>query len=315
MEIVTSPTQPVEWSTNGSTPVVSNATNSDNATGKTGVCSWCGHLVTQAASVAKSSVVSATTIVLNFTAAAAEDSSTLSCILRKLDRHLLAMIGEIRRSPAEYFKRFTTSIRAAAGVIDFTQVAVDIDYFVQRKFKKESYSAITGKGMLTISDIGYACLWLEEMGVKAFKNAAVAIGQMRIFSFVPAITSSIPVLHNMPQLQKAATAIGNVRVFSVIGQISLQTVAERTLALAYAFLTLDAYQKLLDAIKNKDRVEITSAALETAYLLSELAIDGLVLIGYTSVIGLGAAAATCVALAVASLSYRSFCRQQQPKTV
>lgn len=274
---------------------------------------WCGRKVISSATTAAKAVVTLFTETVNFTAIATEDSGTLSFICRKLDRHILAMIQQLGNAPTDYFKRLSTSLKSVMGVLDFAQVAVDIDYFVQKKFKKDNNVTVCGKISLAISDVGYALLWLQELGLTNLSKAAAAISNAKIFSFVPAVVSSIPPLRNLSHLQKAAASVGNIRVFSFVDKISLHTIAETTLGLAYMFFAVKAYQNFAKAITEKDTSGMTSAVLEGFYLASELAIDGLLLAGYTNILGLGVMAATSVVLAVSSLAYRSLYNQQKKR--
>jgi hypothetical protein len=277
-------------------------------------CSWSGHVVNFSAAAVELvtyKVIGAIQTVFNCSALVVEDSNILACFFRKLDRHILTMFEHVIQLRSDHFKRVGESLKSMLGVIDFVQVAVDIDYFIRGRFNVDSKITVLGKISLAFSDLGYAILWLEEMGFFTLSKAATALGNVRLFSFVPALISNITPLRHMSGLQQAAASIGNVRVFSFLNKISFEFIALRALTLAYAFFAVDAIQKLIESVKTKDKVSIINSSLECLYLISELALDGLLFAGVSHPLGLGLAATTCVTLAIGSLIYKHFNKSEK----
>lgn len=85
-------------------------------------------------------------------------------------------------------------LRAASVVnlIDALQIFADLDYFLNRRWldergvRKVSYFDVVAHVALAIADVGGAVLWLEELGF-ALSKAVNAIGNVRVFRFVPLI--------------------------------------------------------------------------------------------------------------------------------
>jgi hypothetical protein len=232
--------------------------------------------------------------------ALAGDSNALAAFFRKLDKHVLRMMEHVGNLPG-YFNRFGAAIRSAVAVIDFAQVAADIDYFINGKFKQDNKINIAGRVAACVADVGGALLWLEEMSFYSLSKAAAAIGNVRIFSFVPKVVSIIPGVRNCTRLQSVAATVGNLRVFSFITKISLGFVAERALTLAYAFFAIESFKRLIEPGTGIQKVQ---ASLDLASYSAELALDALLTVGVASTVVLGIAGATCLTLALASFLHK-----------
>lgn len=286
--------------------------NSQNHNCISKISAWSGRSISLIENGAKSiscKIVHLAQNVLVGLSALCEDTNALAALFRKLDKHVLRMFEQTARIPG-YFDKFADSIRSTTGVIDFVQVAADADYFFNGKFKDDNKLSISAKIALTITDVGGSLLWLEEMSFFTLSKAAASIGNVRIFSFVPKLISSIPVIRDFAGLQRLAATIGNARIFSWISKISLGFIVERALTIGYLFLAAESIQRL---IQPGNSYQKTQASLDLASYVSELALDALLTIGVTSVIGLGAVGSVCITFALSSFAYKLFHQDELKK--
>ena len=242
---------------------------------------------------------------LTFIARSIEETSTLSVIGRKLDRHILPMIQQVRELPVNHFKRFSTAIRALVGAIDCAQAAADFEWLSSGRFIKESLPSIYGKFCLTLSDVSYALLWLNDIGLANLSKASAALGEMRLFSFAPIVVSRVDWLQNQPYLQQAAASLGELRVFSFFEKINLTLFADTTLAISCLFFMRKVFDELHHATKFNQKERIFIALTDGLCLTSELAINAVRIAGCAGVLGLGIMSCVSVSLAITSLGWRS----------
>lgn len=234
-------------------------------------------------------------------------SSTFATVIRKFDKNLLAIIETYRNVPG-YFDKFRETLKDTVGILDFLLIVGDINYFFTTKFWKDSALEIAKNVSLTVVDFGGALLWLEDLGFFDLSKAAQKLGEVKLFSYAPAVIAKIPVLKKVEWLGRAAEKLGQVKVFSILTKIRLEKVVDGALYFGYGFLTLSAFQK---AVESQDKEHtFRAAAIECAYYAAELATSILIGVGLTNVFGLGALAATCVALSVAKLAYTAINRAE-----
>jgi len=238
------------------------------------------------------------------------DTNALAAFFRKLDKHVLVMMEQLGKTP-EFFNKFRENIRATVGFIDFVQVAVDVDYFANAKFKEDNKLSIAGRISIAVADVGGALLWLQEMSFFNLSKAATSIGNIQVFSFVPKVVSVIPVIRDVAALQRVAATVGQVRIFSAITKISLGFVAERALTLGYVFFAAESFQRLMSP---GNHFQKTHAALDLASYISELALDALLTVGVTNIIGLGVMGTVCLSLALSSFLYKVFNEKEIKQT-
>lgn len=265
---------------------------------------WLGHCIACKADWLASKFLFVFDNTIRFTTKALEDSATLSTMCRKLDKHILPMMQKLRHLPEDHFNILSRALKAGRGITELAQVATDINYFVSKKFNKETWAKIGEKCCLAISHIAFGLVWLKEIGVANLGKAAASLGNIRLFSFVPSLIAFIPGISSVPHLEKAASIMGELRLFSVINKISIEVFAETILALSYILVTYRVYEKYNETVSTKDKEGANAAILEGLYSVSELAIDGVLLAGCSNILALGSIAAINVILAIVSVGYR-----------
>lgn len=239
-----------------------------------------------------------------------ETTNELAAACRKLHKHSLHLIGHLTKSP-EKFGKLIKILSSYVGYIDFLQVAADVDYFVRGKFKKENFLQVGAHIACFVANVGGALLWLEDMAFINLSKATTAIGNWRAFEFVPKVLSTIPVLRDMTVLQKAAKAIGELRVFSVLTKVSPLTIVLRAIDLAYAFLAIEAANRLIKSEKKEQKI---SAGLDLSSYVAELVLSAVILAGVTNIIALGSIGGGCIVLALSAFLYRSAHEKQLDPT-
>jgi hypothetical protein len=284
--------------------------NSSPSSSAQDVTNWCGHSVIavkeRALDVGKA-VVSAVQSVFARLGDLQMSTYELACFFRKIERYLLCAVESAKS--AHIAKVLINYI----AFIDFVQLARDIDYFVNARWKgmhddkggivskRDGIAAIAANVMSLVADIGGALLWLEEMAFFNLSKAAAAVGNVRLFGAVPELIASVPCLRDIKTLTQAADAVGNLRVFSFLTKISPLFITLRALDLMYVFFTVDAVQKLMHAENHYQKM---SEGLYLSSYVSEMALSALLMAGVTNPIGLGVAGTTCLTLALAAFLYR-----------
>lgn len=241
------------------------------------------------------------------------DAPGTAGVFRKLDHHVLKLIEYVKEAPGSLSK-FQLFIRRNVAFIDFAQLGSDIHYLATGRLK-EVYNAkgdkvkekdnpimVAGRTACFAANVGGALLWFSEMGFLSLSKTAEAIGEVRLFSAVPSVISSIPVLKEMPKLQNIAKTIGEFRAFSFLKNTSCLFVTLRALDIMYAFFAIDASRRLINA---ESKVKAISAGLDLSSYLAELTLSAALFAGVTNVVGLGVAGATCMSLAAASYIYKA----------
>lgn len=289
-----------------------NSINDQPATTK--IKNWCGNAVS-AIKTGVSTVANAVHTVAQKTFfsifSVVSVTSSTATVFRKLDQHVLRFFEHIGDAKGK-LGAVQTFIKRQVAFIDFVQVVCDVEYFVRGRFKekvnekgeiekpRDALPVIGGRFSFMVADMCGAALWLNEMGFISLSKAAAAIGEARVFSVVPKVISSIPVLRDISGLQKVANAIGEFRLFSFVKSTSLVFVTLRAIDLGYALFAVDAARRLATASNSYAKI---SAGLDLSSYLAELTLSAILLAGVTNVVGLGIAGATCITLAVTSLLY------------
>ena len=271
---------------------------------------WCGYRITavkESACSAGQAVVSAVQSVFARLGDLQMSTYELACFFRKIEKYLLCAVESAKSA------KIARILVNYISFVDFVQLARDIDYFVNARWKglhdekggmiskREGIAAIAANVMSLVADVGGALLWLEEMAFFSLSTAATAVGNVRIFGVLPKVIALVPGLRDMKTLTQAAEALGNLRVFSFVTKVSPLFITLRALDLMYVFFTIDTVQKLMHA---KNDCQKMSEGLYLSSYISELTLSALVMAGVTNPIGLGVAGATCLTLALAAFLYR-----------
>lgn len=229
------------------------------------------------------------------------DAQKLSAVFGKLEKHVFKLAEQMVKAPGS-LGTLSELLRRTASVIDRAQLASDIYYFSCGKFNEDTQPKVAARISLLAANIGGVLLWLEEMAFFNLSKAAAAIGEIRVFAFLPKIVSNIPGLCDLSRCQAIAKAIGEVRVFRIVAHIPLAFVTLRALDLMYLFLTADAAQRLADADNPCKRVH---AGLDLSSYLAELTLSAMVFAGVANIIGLGAMGGVCITLTLSSFIYEA----------
>lgn len=281
------------------------------------IAAWGGHaaqVLSDTSGRALSAVRSAAGHVFTAASVITADSNALASVYRKFDCFIFKAIEVLKGTPG-YFAAYAKSIHQGIGVIDTLQVATDVDYFYHKKYKEDSELGFASHVALAATNAGGAILWLNDLAFINLSRAANAIGQtrvfgavsqlkeVRIFAYVPKVVAWVPGISQLPRVQAAAAAVGELRVFSPLFKLTFGTVVLRALTLTYALMAAESYVRLTQPGNSAQK---TQAGIDLGYFTSELVIDAAVTFGVTSVLGLGALAAGCVALAATSVIHRFY---------
>jgi hypothetical protein len=291
----------------------------DNAqdTLKQKVTEWSGHIVhgvSDAARQTLSGIYSAIGHIFKAGAAISTDNNALTSVFRKLDGFIFKAIEVIKDIPG-YFDVYGKAVHQGVGVIDTLQVAADVDYFFNKKYKDDSGLSFASRVALAVTNAGGAILWLNDLAFINLSKAANVIGQtrvfravatlkdVRVFSYVPKLVAFIPGVSNLPRVQAAAAAIGELRVFSPLFKITMGSFVLRALTLTYTLMAAEAVQRWMQP---GNEAQTRQAGLDFSWFASELVLDAALTFGMTNVIGLGALATACAALAASTVIHRTY---------
>lgn len=230
------------------------------------------------------------------------DSFMIATIGRKLGNQVLNLCEYIHGVPGS-LQDFARMIRHCVAVIDFVQIAHDINYFMfSKEVSKADGLTISAKLSFFAANVGGVLLWMQDMSFCILKNTAAKLGEVRLFSFVPKVVSSIPVIREFKTLQTVAKAMGELRVFSFLQKLSLLPIVLRALDIGYACLAVDAAIKLGKA---DSYVKTIASSLDLSAYLSELFLNAIIFAGVTNVVALGVAGTACIAFAASSYLYKA----------
>lgn len=299
-----------------------------NSESPASVKNWCGYAISRAkfqAGACVNKVVDITETVFVKIGNLFLLTNETAAVCRKLQKYTLNMIAHITNTHGKY-DRLLDIFRRYVAFVDFVQFAGDVDYFVNKGWKAsyrensdhsidykpaDSKTLICSRIAMAIADVTGAFLWLESMAFINLSKAAAAVANVRIFSYVPQVVASIPVLCEISALEKAANALGNLRVFSFATKISPLSLCLRSLDLMYAFFALDAAQRVVNAETRTHRI---SAGFDLSSYLADLTLSAVIGFGVTNVFALGLMGASCIALALNAHFYReSHGRELKPQ--
>lgn len=289
--------------------------NNQVSVNTTSVARWGGHcvsVVTGGVSAIGLLMLASVQYPLQGIHSIAADSNAIAAVFRKMDQHVLKCFEYLTDAKGG-LNRLSNFLKSQVAFIDFTQMASDIYYFGCGKFReqrnergeivkqKDPDLVVAAKVSLSLANTGGNLLWLQEMGFLSLSKAAATIGEVRLFSAVPKIVSSLPVLRDMPALQNVAKSIGEFKAFGFINHVSCLPLVLRGLDLGHALLAIDASNRLAMAIND---AQMISASLDLSTYLSELVLSAMVFVGVTNVISLGIAGMACITLVASSFLYR-----------
>lgn len=230
-----------------------------------------------------------------------EDPNTLSTINKRLQLGTLPLIERLADTPGR-FNKLNKGLGLSRDAIDALQWIDDAVYFATRKYKKDPKLQVSGRISLFATNTFGTIAALADMGAFYLGGLAKAIGDLRIFSFLPKLVSSIPAFRNMEGLQRVAKAIGEVRVFSFVTKISLGRFALGLLTIATAFFTANSANKLIHA---KTPLHKRVAALETSSNFVTTAFNAIVVAGVANVFALGVIGTLSLILVLADFTYKA----------
>lgn len=229
------------------------------------------------------------------------DPNALTLIFRRLNGQVLNALALVKKIP-NCFSKFRAATDSFVGFVDTVQLAGDVNYFYNRKYKADNKLTVASRVALAVADVGGTLLWLQEMSFIKLSQTAKALGEVRLFSFVPKVISNTPYLRNMPNLAQKAAALGNMRVFSCLNTLSIGLVAGKALALYYL---LSAVNSLKTLVKEGTPLDKKQARFDLLYNTTEFTLNTLLIIGVANTVGLGILGATCIATGLASFAHKS----------
>ncbi|MEI8125458.1 MAG: hypothetical protein WCG42_06865 [Parachlamydiaceae bacterium] len=244
-----------------------------------------------------------------------DTTTEMASVCRKIYQYHLNLTESLIKAPQK-FSKLSTILSAFVDVIDGVQLIGDIEYFVQAKFREDSFVKVAARVATFAADVGGTLIWLQSMAFINLSKAATSIGNARTFSFVPKLLSSIPGLCNIPSLQSAAQKLGKERVFSFVAKVSPTFAVLRILDIMYSFLAIDAGQRLAQA---KNQAQKINATIDLSSCATELGLSVAVLAGATNAVALGVLGVVSIGLTISSLLYRAahekdICQEKPPTT-
>lgn len=239
----------------------------------------------------------------NVAGAFVTDPNALASVFRRLNCQIFNSLEELKKIPLDAYSKFRACTHSFVGVVDTVQVFDDVNYFYTQKYKEDNKIKAASRVALFAADVGGSLLWLQEMTFIKLNRISKTLGEVRLFSFVPKVVSSIPVVRRIPELQHVAVSLGQVRIFSFLNRLSMHFFAGGALTLYYLFSAMDSLRKLS---KDSTPFEKKQAGLDLSYQLSEVTLNALMTIGVASVAGLGVLGATCIATGLASFAHKNY---------
>lgn len=231
------------------------------------------------------------------------DPNSIATIFRRLNGQVFDAIEQLAKIPG-FFGKLRGSSGSFVGYVDALQVTGDVKYFAKGEHKTDNSITVASRISLFVANAGWTLMWLQEMSFLSLSKAAAALGEVRLFSFVPKVISCIPYVRDVSSLQRFASTVGEIRVFGIFNKLSMGVVAGRALTLFYVFSAVDAIRSLVNA-DNSKAVKI-QAGLDLSYYIAELTLDALLTVGVTNVLGLGAVGAISIVAAVTGLVYKTY---------
>lgn len=158
--------------------------------------------------------------------------------------------------------------------IDLLEIINDANYFINGGFVKDRakkhYYSVAAHIALVPVDMITVVLFLKDtfkMSFRALGVCANAIGNFRVFGFVPKVAQWVqnwPLIRSIPNLTGKAAWLGNVRIFGFFTRVSLATTARVLVTAAYIYFAADAWHRkgkyqqksrnYLDALKQRNIV-------------------------------------------------------------
>lgn len=272
---------------------------------------WSGHVVACADSLVSltlSTVKETTATVIgvvqgffHLTGSLFNEASVTADMVRRVDRQILPAIEDIRKTPGA-FDKMRANLGPMIGAIDAIQWANDLDYIANGRYHKDSNLRFTGRLAIMFANSAGTILWLREMGFNIFSNFSAALGEVRLFSFVPKVVDKIPKFRDIAAVQRVSQVIGDFRVFSILAKIPLVTLVTKAVTFGYACFAVNSFVKMINA---KTTCAMTQAFLDMAYFISEVALDVLITIGaLNSLVGLGIVGCSCLTFGLLSFIHK-----------
>jgi len=285
---------------NGINPRIShNCLLPRKASANDGICGRSVTIIKETTNTLVNAVIETTNFVFSSLANICSNTNALAGVFRKLYKHCIQLTEHLTDAHGKYAK-LSHMFRSTVDVIDSVQMWSDGNFFINGYFNNARYAEIGSRGASLVANIGGTLMWLQEMAFINLSTAAATLGNYRVFSFVPQVLSSVPVLRDISSLQLAANSIGELRVFSVVSKLSPLNVTLRALDLMYTFLAINAAQKIASSNNTE---QLIGASIDLSSYLAELTLSAVVCAGVTNVVALGVIGGACISLAVSSFLY------------
>lgn len=270
------------------------------------ISTWYGRTVNEVKNCAHtifSKIVFLAQKVIGALGSIAVDSNTVAGIFRRLNGQVFDALQHLKVIPPNIDK-LKNAAGSFVGCVDTLQVVGGVDYFCSKKYNADSDVKVASRISIFVADVAGALLWFQEMSFINLSKAAAALGNIRLFSFVPKVVASVPLVRDVSSLQRVSAFVGEVRVFGAINQLSMCVIARRAQTLFYAFSAVDTIHTISKAGSSSERK--IQAGLDLSYWISELALDALLTAGMTNVVGLGVVGAVCITTNVARFAYKTY---------
>ncbi|MEI8365619.1 MAG: hypothetical protein WCF65_04290 [Parachlamydiaceae bacterium] len=230
----------------------------------------------------------------------ASTTNDMAWVCRKLYKHVFDFAEHISNGVIK-LGPLSKVFDAYVGVVDVVQIAADIDGIAHGKFKSESFVALGKRVSLFVANIAGALMWFQEMAFINLSKTAASLGNFRAFEFVPTVLKNTPILRDITILKQAANSIGGIRVFGILTKVSALNIALRAVDMAYAFMAVDAAQRLARSEKSEHKIQ---ASLDLSNYLAELALSAVLFAGVTNIVALGVMGIGCITLGLSAFFYR-----------
>lgn len=229
------------------------------------------------------------------------DPNALASICRRVNFQVIEALDHLKKIPG-YLGKFRMACGSFVGVVDAIQVIDDIKWLCTKQYKNDSDLKLASRMAVCVANVTETLSWLQNLSFIHLSRTAAALGEVRLFSFVPKVVAKIPLVRTIPIVMRSATWIGNAKVFSCLGRLSLGAIGGRAIMLYYMLSIADNIKTISKAETAFDK---TQAALDISYCLSELTLTALLTLGIASVAGIGILGATSVVTGIASFAHKN----------
>lgn len=119
-----------------------------------------------------------------------EDPLAMFLVLRRLQGEILPYL-EMRKGIPKYYHKLNNVLASSIIIFDSIQLAADLNYFANSKFKKDSHFYIAGKVALIGFHLEACSRWLTQMGLLNMERIAGTMGKVRLVKLMSSFSTGL----------------------------------------------------------------------------------------------------------------------------